>query len=93
MNVKTIGVQGFVGPDEKNLDYHRIWDLCELHKIPCPEEVLLYFEEIEFGSEGKEANIRDAIEAWNPGSSKSGFQVNVERLPTAVKMIRIRVKE
>lgn len=78
-------VIGFAPPDEKWQAMKAIWDSCKAAKIDPPKEVEKFFDYQEPDPAGVEVKI-PALE-WSD-DCREGFEIDVEKIPAHVKVIR-----
>ncbi len=82
-------VLGFKPADEKWNKMKEVWDACKSADVRPPDEVLDFFSHVYPGdSPGMEVQLdSSAVEEWND-DYRSGYQVNLEHLPSDVKYLR-----
>lgn len=78
-------VYGFKPPDEKWARMKQIYEACEKEDIEIPDKVDDYFN----GNEPDPAGVRVDIpaEGWRDENSE-GIEIEVEKIPKDVKIIR-----
>lgn len=77
---------GVVPPDEKWNEMKAIWDACEKAKIEPPKVVLEFFDYRDPDPAGVETSIE--WEEWSDGNMSEGIEVEVDKIPKHVKIIR-----
>lgn len=81
-------VMGMGLPDEKWLKYVEIYNLCKSQKIEVPAEIAFYFGEQDPNKfYGNVIDIKDCVTEYED-DMRQGFDVDISRLPPAVKFIR-----
>lgn len=82
-------VVGIVPADEKYNLMREIWDLCVRADIDTPDEVYDFFRHEVPDGTGVQIDIKSlgAVEAWGD-EGRSGFQVDITKLPDGVRFIR-----
>jgi hypothetical protein len=82
-------VQGFRPPDDKWKAMKAIWDACEAAKVPPPAAVAEFFGHTAPDPAGVEVNIErtPACRPWSD-ESRSGFEVDVSKLPPGLTIVR-----
>lgn len=78
---------GFKPPDEKWKQMKQVWESCEKANIEQPKEVLEYFNYKTPDESGVEVKIDNIAEEWSD-ESRSGYQVQLDKLPKDIKVIR-----
>ena len=86
MSMST-GVVGFHPPDEKWLKMKAIWDSCAEAGINPPNEVQEFFDWGTPEEQGVEVNLDDCAEEYT-SDMQSGFEIEVDKIPKNVKVIR-----
>lgn len=81
-------VVGFRPADEKWEQMKTIWLACTKAGIGAPEEVLDFFEhEDPIGKPGIEISIDNALKEW-ADDYRSGYELDVSKLPPNIRIIR-----
>ena len=87
MSMSTF-IVGFRPADEKWKKMKAVWDACEAAGAEIPTEVYNFFVGIPPGDRpGAEVNIKGALREWSD-KSRSGYEVDLEKLPEDVKILR-----
>lgn len=84
-------VVGFRQPDDKYLSMKAVYDACRAADVDLPNEVECYFDNNSpdgYGSEVELVRTSGAVRLYNDGSSRSGFDVELGKLPEGVTHIR-----
>ncbi len=84
-----MNVVGIMAADEKYNLMREIWDMCVKADIDPPDEVYDFFRHEEPDGTGLQIDIKNsgAVETWGE-EEKSGFQVDITKLPEGVRFIR-----
>lgn len=82
-------VVGFRPPDEKWEKMKNVWESCHRAGIEAPKEVCEFFEWEEPDKNGVIVEIEntDAVKEYNK-DMREGFEVDIDKLPKDVKIIR-----
>ena len=82
-------VIGIVPADAKFLKMKMIWELCEENDVEIPDEVVDFFNNERPDDKGVRIHLEDnvAVSNYNEDAS-SGFEVEIDKLPKDVKIIR-----
>lgn len=82
-------VVGFRPPDERWKKMKAAWDACKAAGIEIPDEVLAFFNYVAPDPRGVEVEI-EKLPCTKEFStdSKSGFEINVTKLPDGVTVVR-----
>jgi hypothetical protein len=81
-------VVGFRPADKKWHQMKKIWQDCEAADVPIPKEVLEFFDhEDPADKPGAEVELKDALREWH-GDGRSGYEVDIMKLPPDVKILR-----
>jgi hypothetical protein len=91
--VKTMGMSthviGFRPADEQWRKMKAVWDGCEAAGVEVPFEVDRFFQgEAPGDKPGMEVDIKIALQQWDDGNYRSGFELDVTKLPEGVRFIR-----
>jgi len=84
-------VVGFRPPDEAWEKHKAVWAACKAAEVAIPEETLEFFDgEDPLDKPGAEIDLEDSdcCSAYSDELGRSGFELDVERLPTGLKIIR-----
>ncbi len=83
-------VKGFRPPDATWQRMKAVYDACEAAGITPPDEVSDFFEWGRPDPEGVEVDIErtDSVQEWSD-EYRSGFQVDVSKLPPGVTVVRV----
>lgn len=79
-------VVGFTPPDEKWQKMKDIWDACEAAKVEAPMEVQKFFDYKDPDPQGVIMEI--PYLTWGNNDYALGIEIEVERIPKHVKIIR-----
>lgn len=81
-------VVGFRPADDKWKKMKAVWDACKDAGTEPPKDVLKFFDD-EYPNDkpGQEINLGKAAEEWGDGD-RSGYEVDIEKLPKGVRYIR-----
>jgi len=82
----STNVVGFIPPDDNWKKMKKIWDTCKEMNIEPPIEVLDFFDGSQPDDNGKEVGL--PIDKWNDDMSRSGFELEIDKIPENVKIIR-----
>ena len=80
-------IVGFRPPDDTWKHMKEIWDSCESVKVPIPEEVLNFFNDIEPDENGVENNLENYADEYS-GDMRSGYEIDISKLPKNINIIR-----
>lgn len=81
-------VVGYVPRDEKWNKYEKIYRACDEAGIDIPDEVLDYFDdEPPYDKPGKEVDIDSAVADFND-EYRSGYSIDLSKLPDNVTILR-----
>lgn len=80
---------GFKPPDKEWEKMKAVWDACIAAKVPVPEEVSNFFNHEAPDPSGVEVELEGtaSVSEFNE-EGRRGFEVEVKRLPSDVKIIR-----
>lgn len=78
---------GFAPPDETWEKMKAVWDTCEAAEIPIPDSVEEFFDWAKPDPAGVNVNLDLYLRPWSDKSGK-GFEVDLNRIPSHVRMIR-----
>lgn len=82
-------VFGYRPADETWNKMKAVWESCEAIGIDVPEPVVDFFEGNPPGDRpGAEVSLGEAMNDWR-GRYERGYQIDVSKLPTDVKFIRV----
>ena len=80
---------GFKPADEKWNKMKASWEACEAAGVEIPQEVLDYFcDEPPGDKPGMEMELGDSCKKWGD-EYRSGFEIDINKLPLDVQFIRI----
>ena len=81
-------IVGFRPADAKWKKMKAVWDACEAARTEIPKEVFNFFGESPPGDKpGAEVDIKTALREWSD-ETRSGYELDLEKLPTDVKVLR-----
>jgi len=88
MSINT-SVVGFKPPDEKWKEMKAIWDACDKVGVEIPKGVYEFFNGCEPDEVGVEVDIENTpcCSKYRP-EMKTGFEIDITKLPEDVKIIR-----
>lgn len=85
-------VYGIRPPDEKWRQMKAVWDACAAAGVSVPDDVEDFFDGEEPDAAGVVIDLEKvgAARIWKPGgnSMREGVEVNLERLPEDITLIR-----
>jgi hypothetical protein len=83
-------VIGFRPADEKWKKMKAVWDTCKQAGIEPPDEVDDFFGGSPPDDAGVEVDLEDyeCCSNWNDNISREGFEINLDKLPKGIKIIR-----
>jgi hypothetical protein len=82
-------IVGFKPPDDNWKKMKAIWDACEAGGVNIPEEVLSFFDGEKPDEMGVEIDLEgDPCIREIEKESQQGYEVDITRLPKAVKFVR-----
>lgn len=82
-------VVGFRPADEEWNRMKAAYNSCKAAKVGVPDAVYQFFDGESPGDKpGMEVDIRSAVREWNDGQSRSGYEIDLSKLPSNVKIIR-----
>lgn len=79
-------VVGIVPPDETWKKMKDVWDACRQANIAVPPEVQKFFNYDEPDDKGGFVSI--PVNDWDDGSCCQGYEIEVDKIPPNVKIIR-----
>ena len=81
-------VVGYRVADAKWAKMKAAWEACEAAGVPAPADVIRFFEGEDPGDKpGMEVSIKAAVTDWGD-AGRSGYQIDVTKLPPDVKVLR-----
>jgi len=84
----TTYVVGYKPADSKWNKFKKLWDQCVEAGVTPPQEVIDYFDDEYPGDKpGMEVDVSKAAEEYFT-DDVSGYEVNIDKLPKDVKIIR-----
>lgn len=85
----SMHVVGFRAPDEEWKKMKEVFDACDKAGIDIPEEVIEFFNYEDPDEAGVLVELKEigALEEW-ADEGRSGFQVDISKLPKRLKYIR-----
>lgn len=82
-------VVGFRPADAKWNEMKAIYEACDKANVDVPVEVMRFFEDEAPGDKpGQEVDITSAAKSWSD-DYRQGFEIDITKLPTDVKIIRV----
>lgn len=82
-------VEGIIPPDHKWRQMKQAWEACEIAQVEVPEEVLKFFNHRKPDEMGVIVDIENSVNPYQDKEyARTGFEVNIDRLPPHVKIIR-----
>ncbi|MCP3966761.1 MAG: hypothetical protein GY718_10490 [Lentisphaerae bacterium] len=82
-------VEGVRVPDEKWEQMKEVWDACSKSGVEIPEEVKKYFDYIPPEGVVMFLGVNNGVHAWTDGDMRSGFQIEIAKLPANIKYVRV----
>jgi len=80
-------VEGIVPPDDKWEKMKAIWDAYAKTDMEVPDEVWQFFGERDPDESGTIIDIKDLCQEWGD-MDRSGYELDVSKIPKHVKTIR-----
>lgn len=85
----SMHVVGFRPPNDKWKKMKAIWDACNAAEIPVPEEVTDFFNETFPDENGVKIDLEaEGCVSRYSDDSRDGFDVDVQKLPPDVTIVR-----
>lgn len=84
-------VKGFKPVNDTWRKMYAAYEACESAGVAPPKEVLDFFEGVKFTyieAAGIETDINEAITPWDDGDAREGFEVDIDKLPEGVTVVR-----
>ena len=89
----TQHIFGFKPVDEKWREMKQVWDACKIAHVEIPDEVCDFFDGQDPNNlPGIEVDLEEteAVDNWGD-EGRSGFEVDLSKLPDDIKFLRIYV--
>lgn len=85
----SIHVVGYRPPDDEWERMKAVYVACEEAGVDIPDKVQEFFHyDDPQGMLGIEVGLGEAVERWDDGESRSGYEVDLTRLPDGVRYLR-----
>lgn len=91
----SLNVVGFVPPDEKFQKMRDVYDACRAAGVAVPKDVKEFFGHAEPDPAGVEVSLRpdypdgkNCTKEWNHDGDAVGFEVDLDKVPKHIKVIR-----
>lgn len=87
MSTHVVGIRP---PDANWLKHKKVWDACEAAGVAIPRATMDFFDGVEPDDAGvllDDDKLNDAVTEWKD-EYRSGFEVEIEKLPAGVKRLR-----
>ena len=96
----SLWVSAVIPADEKYNKMLAIWNACKEIDVRPPDEVIDFFDDASIpNSDGYEteypdcsSDLPDYIKHWNDKIDRSGFEIDVEKIPEKIKFIRCYIQ-